>query len=375
MRFIRRLNLQSRRDRVIIPLTKDLITRGAHHRVVPLTFTVEIESPWSARPTRVQRWTRTAWDKVSVMCKITFEFNKSMVHACMCGFVLFWATGSGLAQSANPSDSARWQQLLKGGKCDEAQALCTSWLDSTDTTRKVEAHKCMANVVLCTDHGGITLQKNDAGGGSLSEASSPEAVENALKHLNAALQLAPQDLSIHQGRLHLLEVSFLFDDMAKALDDSCTIYKGKEGVQPWLAYVEELFEDKQFHAALALLEVLDRHYPNSHEVLGNMGAVHAVLREDEQAIRYLKRAVELEPKDPIDNWDLAREYDFSDQNALADQGYQKALALETEPDQKRVNECLYAEFVQKKLHDPKRACTLQKASCPAEQQSACSPAK
>jgi tetratricopeptide (TPR) repeat protein len=297
------------------------------------------------------------------------------MHAWVCGFLLFWAAQSGVAQSASASDAAQWHELIKGHKCDRAQALCTGWLDSTDTMRKVEAHKCLTNCALCTDRGTVMVEGNDAGGGTLSEAPSPQALETALKHLNAALELAPQDLSVHQGRLHLLEVSFRFDDMTKALDESCTVYKGKEGVDPWLAYVQELFNDKQFHAALALLEVLDRHYPNSHEVLGNLGAVHMSLKEDEQAIPYLKKAVALAPEDPIDNWNLAREYDFTDQNALADQWYQKALALETDADRKRQNECGYAEFVHKKLHDAKRACRLEKSNCPADQQSACSPAK
>src|ERR1035438_1877230 len=94
--------------------------------------------------------------------------------------------------------------------------------------------------------------------------------------------------------------------MVKALDESCSIYKGNEGVQAWLDYTSELFEDKQFRASLALLEVLDRHYPDSHDVLGNIGANHLMLREDEQGITYLRRAADLAPKDPIDAWNLGR---------------------------------------------------------------------
>jgi tetratricopeptide (TPR) repeat protein len=307
------------------------------------------------------------------MCKIVFM--KGAARACAFAVIVFYAAGICVAQSAGLSDSARWHKLLQTCKYKEAQALCAAWLDSTDNARKAEAHKCLANVVLCADKGDTLVQGNDAGGGTITGAPTPQAQASALKHLNAALQLAPQDLSIHQGRLHLLEESFRFDDMTKALDQSCAIYKGKEGAQPWLSYVEALFNDKHFHAALALLEVLDRYYPNSHEVLGNMGAAHAMLKEDELAVRYLERAVALAPQDPIDNWDLAREYDFAGRTALADQWYQKALLLETNPEQQRVNQCAYAEFVQKKLHDDKRGCELQKASCPAEQQSACSPAK
>jgi len=276
---------------------------------------------------------------------------------------------------AQESKPTTWQSLLKGGKCEEARSLCAGWLSSNDTARLAEAHKCLANVALCGNGNVMALQGNDQGGGVMTSTFKPEAVDDALGHLEKALQLAPQDLSIHQGRLHLLEISFRYSDMAKALDESCSIYKGPEGVQPWLAYTFELFEDKQFRASLALLEVLNRHYPDSHEVLGNIGAAHTMLREDEQAIPYLRRAVELAPDDPIDTWNLARTYDYTDKLELADQWYKKALTLESDAERKRESACIYATFVQDKLHDSKRACELQRANCPTDHQSACSASK
>ena len=159
--------------------------------------------------------------------------------------------------------------------------------------------------------------------------------------------------------------------MAEALDESCRVYKGSEGVDPWLAYVAELFEDKQFRASLGLLEVLYKYYPDSHEVLGNLGAVHTVLNEDDKAIPYLQRAVELAPKDPIDAWNLGRTYDYAGKVELADQWYQTALSLESDPARKDEHNCVYSHFVENKLHDPKRACSLQRATCPANEQSAC----
>lgn len=284
-------------------------------------------------------------------------------------FLTVSAVGLCWAQDSKP---ANWQSFVKGGKCEQAHSLCTTWVTSKDTAKLVEAHKCLANVALCGNENVVTLQANDQGGGELSGTYRSDAIDDAIGHLDKALKLAPQDLSIHQGRLHLLEVSFRYSDMAKALDESCSIYKGPEGVQAWLDYTSELFEDKQFRASLALLDVLNKHYPNSHDVLGNIGAMHLVLREDEQGIAYLRMAVDLAPKDPIDAWNLGRAYDYAEKLELADQWYQKALTLDSDSARRQQNNCIYASFVEKKLHDPKRACELQRANCSTDVQSACS---
>lgn len=278
------------------------------------------------------------------------EGDRTMSRAFLPCLILV-GVGLCFGQESKP---ANWTSLLKGGKCEEARSLCTGWMTSKNTAKLVEAHKCLANVALCGNRDAVTLQADDRGGGTLGSTYKPEAVDDALGHLDQALKLAPQDLSIHQGRLHLLEISFRYSDMAKALDESCNIYKGAEGVQPWLVYTSELFEERQFRASLALLEVLDKHYPDSHEVLGNIGAMHSMLKEDQQAIPYLRRAVELAPKDPIDAWDLGRTYDYAGKIDLADQWYQKALALESDSVRQRQNTCIYAGFVENKLHDAKR---------------------
>jgi tetratricopeptide (TPR) repeat protein len=277
--------------------------------------------------------------------------------------------------TAQESKTASWASLIKGGKCEEARILCIGWVTSKDTAKLVEAHKCLANVALCGNGDVLTLHANDQGGGEMESTYVSSAVDEALGHLDQALNLAPQDLSIHQGRLHLLEVSFRYSDMVKALDESCRIYNGAEGVEPWLAYTSELFEDKQFRASLALLEVLNKHYPESHDVLGNIGAMHIMLKEDEKGIAYLQRAASLAPKDPIDAWNLGRAYDYTEKVELADQWYQKGLALDSDPSRRQPNTCIYAGFVDRKLHDAKRACELERANCPADEQSACSELK
>ena len=306
----------------------------------------------------------------SIYCQVEGE-NQTMNRGFLACLIAF---GVGLCW-AQESKPASWETLLKAGKCADARALCAESTTSKDTSKVVEAHKCLASVALCGNGDVLTLQGDDQGGGSLSSTYKPEAVDDALAHLNRALKLAPQDLSIHQGRLHLLEVSSRYSDMVTALEESCSIYKGREGVQAWLDYTSELFEDKQFRASLALLEVLNKHYPDSHDVLGNMGAINLVLRHDDQGIAYLRRAAELAPNDPIDAWNLGRAYDYAEKIELADQWYKKGLALDSDSTRRQHSTCIYAGFVGSKLHDAKRACEIQRANCPVNQQSACSASK
>lgn len=286
------------------------------------------------------------------------------------GFVvlaIIWAALPCAAQSDNLSD---WTKLIDGNKCETAKSLCTKFVDSNVIAQQVEAQKCLANVALC-GNGVIQLEGDDAGGGSIRGGFKPEAVDEALVHLNLGLKLAPQDLSIHQGRLHVLEVSGRYDDMVKALDESCTIYKGKDALDAWLDYAPELNDLGQFRAGLDFMKVLDKYYPNNPDILGNIGAFLDLLKRDAEAIPYLEKAAALAPKDPINAWDLGRAYDYAGQDALANEWYQKGLSLDTDPERRKESLCIYAEFVEKKLKDRDRACKMEKQSCPAGQQTAC----
>jgi len=267
-------------------------------------------------------------------------------------------------------DDAQWKAMLKDGMLDRATAFCKGLTETSDVAKQVEGHKCLANVAL-QQPSGLQIQGNDAGGGMLGPGYTAAAIDDALGHLDAAMKLAPQDLSLHQGRLHLLEISYRFDAMAKALEESCTIYKGPDVPDAWLAYTYELGEDKQYKAALALLQILDRHYPNNHDIVGNIGAMYSFLQQDDEAVRYLKRAIELAPDDPIDNWNLGRLYDYTGKSELADQYYNKSMSVDTDTERLRENRCLYGYFVEKQLHDKKRACTLQKKNCPPDERTAC----
>lgn len=271
------------------------------------------------------------------------------------------------AQSGNLSDRTK---LIDQKQCDAAKTLCTEYVDSPNVTEQAEAQKCLANVALC-GHDIIQLEGDDAGGGNLHGGYTPEAIDEALIHLNLGIKLSPQDLSIHQGRLYLLETSGRYSEMVKALNESCTIYHGKEVPNVWLEYASELDDLRQYNVAFDLMKVLDKHYPNNSDILGNIGAFLDMLKRDSEAIPYLQRAVALAPNDPINLWDLGRAYDYSGQTALADTWYKKALSLMADSDQKKQSVCLYAEFVGKKLNDHPSACILEKQNCPAEKQTAC----
>ncbi len=282
----------------------------------------------------------------------------------------FLCAASCTAQTGNLSD---WPKLLDKKDTKAAQALCAGFVDSKDIAQQVEAQKCLANVALCGNDV-ILLEGDDAGGGSIRGGYKPEAVDEALVHLNLGLKLAPQDLTIHMGRLHILEASGRYSDMVKALDESSSIYKGKEAPDAWLAYAPELADLRQYETGLEFMKVLDRHYPNNPDVVGNIGAFLSMLKKPAEAIPYLQKAVDLAPKDAINAWDLGRAYDHTDQVELADKWYQKGLSLDTDPDRRKGSSCLYALFVEKKLHDQGRACTLEKKDCSTEEQTACASA-
>ena len=278
------------------------------------------------------------------------------------------------AATADDSVSSRWRKLVDSKQCAEAETLCTQWLSSSDVVTRVEGYKCLANVAL-SGQGIVFLQGDDRGGGTLGGSYKPEAIDKAIGLLEQGLKLAPQDLSIHQGRLHLLEVSGRYTAMAQALEESCKLYKGPGVPDAWVAYTAELFDINQYHASISLLKVLEKYYPDSHDVIGNLGGVYCALKEDDQALPYLRRAVELAPSDPIDAWNLGRLYDYTGRTELADRWYRKALSLEWKEDGLHESKCLYATFVEQKLHDPKRACELQKLDCEPEKQTACASPK
>jgi tetratricopeptide (TPR) repeat protein len=301
------------------------------------------------------------------------EGRRCMLLGMKTGLVLVVLSGVVVLASVSRCEAQQakeWGKLLDAKKYDEARALCTRWSKATSLATRVEAEKCLANVELAQGQI-LNLMGNDTGGGTLGEGWTPEAVDKALVHLNKGIELDPEDLSIHQGRLHILEVTGRFNDMAKAMDESVSIYKGPNALENWMAYDFELGDAGQAKAGLQIAEVLDRHYPNNHEIVGNMGAFHNMLKEWDGGLPYLKRAVALAPDDPLDNWNLGWSYAHLDQDAEADKWMSKAMELDPKEKQTEGSKCLYAEFVETHLKDKARACTLETASCELERRTAC----
>ena len=282
-------------------------------------------------------------------------------------FVILSTSLFGFCQSENLAD---WTKFCSANQCEDAKKLCTPFADSPNVADRVEAQKCLANVALC-GHSIIQLQGDDASGGSIGGGFTPEAVDEALAHLNLGIKIAPQDLSIHMVRLHILEVAVRYSDMVKALDESCDIYKGKDALDAWMAYAPELNDLRQYQVALDFMKVLDKHYPNNPDILGNIGAFLSLLKRDSEAIPYLQKAAQLAPNYPINAWDLGRTYDYAGQIQLADTWYQKALSLDSDTERRKQSSCLYAIFVETKLHDRARACVMEKKDCDEDKQTAC----
>lgn len=268
------------------------------------------------------------------------------------------------------AQESAWGKLLDANKIAAAERLCTGMSKKAEVATRVEAEKCLANIAL-SKGATMSLPGDDIGGGTVGAGYSPASVDAALLHLNKGLKLAPQDLSLHQGRLHVLETAGRFDGMVSALDESASVYKGADALQAWLAYDSELADDGQARAGLTFSEMLNRHYPDSHDVVGNIGAFHSMLREPEVALPYLRKAVALAPKDPIDCWNLGWALDKTGAIVEADKWMSRSMALEADGKDVPDRNCLYAEFVEKKLGDIARGCTLEKASCEAKRQTAC----
>jgi tetratricopeptide (TPR) repeat protein len=261
--------------------------------------------------------------------------------------------------------------LVQSERIDEARELCSGWLESRDPTRRAEAHKCLANVEGAAART-IMIEGDDLGGGRIRAGFAGEALDRALAHLDEAIGLAPADLSIHQGRLHLLMSSGQFARTAEALRDSLSSYTGPDALEAWLDYSPRFFQARKLRAGVAFLKVLEARYPDEHRVVANIGAFLSALEEDEEAIRYGEKAVRLNPEDPINNWNLGLMYEYAGDLDAADRQFRRSLALPVAPGQTVAQNCMhYAQFAENKLGDVERACAIHRESCPREAYPVC----
>ena len=270
-----------------------------------------------------------------------------------------------LAAAPTSSDPAgEWPELIQAGDLAAAKAKCEGWLKAAEVRTRAEGHKCLANVEVGLASRADGEAKLEGQGGADKKLA---GIRRGVKHLDDAIELAPGDLSIHQGRLHLLRVAGLMAEMAKALEDSIRRHPGADWLDAWKAYPREYYQARRFEQAVLLYRVLDSHFPDDHTIISNMGAALAMLERGAEALECFQRAVKLSPDDPIDNWNLARLNDFMGKLDEAQRGYERALALKQDDAARANGTCVYAEFLEKKRNDRKRACELQrKASCPAQ---------
>ncbi len=269
------------------------------------------------------------------------------------------------AASARNADPARWQPLLRANKDAEALPLCQTLAASAVAAESSQGHLCLANLELRTARRGATAP------GSRTGVEWPEAtVDAALRHLDRALAVTPEDLSIHQTRLDLLMAAGRWDALAPTIDASVRSFPG-DGMSAWLAVAATLFELDRAEECLRVARILERARPFDSRMLGITGAALALLDRDEEALSYLSRAVQASPEDPAERWNLARQLDLMGRDDEAAASYARWSELEMDESQRARGSCIYSRFVETKRGDLARACRLQEQFCEADERSAC----
>jgi tetratricopeptide (TPR) repeat protein len=262
------------------------------------------------------------------------------------------------AEPAAKGSPADWAPLVKAREFGKARALCDGWLASGDDATRAEGHKCLANVELGAHGEHAVRLGGDSGGGFLGAGYDEAPALRALEHLDAAVKLAPGDLSIHQGRLHVLLLAAMYDRMIPALEESDRLYAGADGLDAWIAFSAELIERRAFKPAERFLLTLEQRHPGDHRVAGNLAAIFGMTERDGEALSWARKAVKAAPADPTDAWNLARILDLMGRLKEADAAYEKALALMPDAERAKAG-CTYADFLLTKRKDWRRACSAQ----------------
>ncbi len=268
--------------------------------------------------------------------------------------------------SSSYADLTRaWQSLLDAGKTAEARTLCTAAIRADERSAIIDGYKCLANVAL-REGQRIAISSNEIGGGTIGTGHIDKSVDEAIKHLNAGLEIAPQDLSIHQGRLWVLMNAKRYDAMIAALRQSISIYKGSDATEAWIGYSADLFNDGEMSAAIRVLKVLEEIYPRDHRVHGNLSGAYAMLKNDTAGLKHARLAVELAPMDPINTWNLGRILEYMGQYMEAEKHYGNSLKFEAQKNGGRVSDerqCIYAALLSDRLNDKEKLCSPAGRGC------------
>jgi len=277
------------------------------------------------------------------------------------------------AAGEDPAAAARlWPPLCQDGQIEKARAICQPWLASPVRRLAAEGHKCLANVELAGAQ--TTRIEGDAKrGGFIGPGYNGPGVERAMDHLTRAIALAPEDLSIHEGRLHVAISSPRTGEAPALLADSLAKYTGPDAFDAWLAYAPELADMGLVEIALQYLRVLEKRYPNDHQVVGNIGAFLSMLDRRDEALPYLRRAVELAPGDAIDAWNLAHYLEQRGDLAGAETLYRKATTIESDPERKTDMLCNLGRFLAARAPSRAEGCALARKHCGSAQPARCRP--
>lgn len=226
---------------------------------------------------------------------------------------------------------------------------CARLLDSDDPSLAARGHACLARA-----------------------AEERGEFDEAIAHLGRAVGLVPADAASHIALMSLLAQAGRLDELPGALERGLR-EAPSAGPDEWLAVPATLFERGHAAESLACSKLLERQdrWRRDPAVLGSIGAALAVLERDEEALIYLRAAAVAAPEDPLHRWNLARMLAYAGLVDEASSEFSAWSARETDPERLRRHSCAYASFVERQLHDARRACRLQQEFCPESGRTAC----
>jgi tetratricopeptide (TPR) repeat protein len=266
------------------------------------------------------------------------------------------------AQNLEQAELNKWQDLFNNGHLVEAEYICQYWLINGSKADKIEACKCLANIffqrssslILESDNQNIDKNRIRAAGAY---------IDSSILYLNKGLSLDPQDISMHQGRLHILLTSGFYKNAIKIAENSINTYDSDNEIDYWISYCPYYFDAGQYESGELFCKMLLKYFPNDHRIYANIGAFLTLQEKDDEALIYCNKAIRLNPKDPLNNWNLGRLYDYIGKIDSAKVYYEKSLSIDKEWSKKNNSYCLFAEFLEKNNIDIEKAKKLRKKYC------------